>query len=289
MKNRSEELAAKLDLSSLDLDAIAHVFAKLAIEAGAAIMKLYGSDANARAKADQSPVCDADLAAESVILKGLAAELPHIAVISEEGTAAGAALTENSTFILVDPLDGTREFLSRNGEFTVNIALIIDGVPRAGVVYAPALGRLWIAGSHAETVQVAPDEPLPPAEKRQSLHVRKAPKDGLVALASRSHADSNTDAFLARLPIKERQPAGSSLKFCRVAEGVADVYPRFGPTMEWDTAAGDAVLRVAGGTVRDIAGPPLRFGKFADRLINGAFVAWGDPEPAATYAGAKTA
>lgn len=273
----------------LDLDAVAEIFAELAVEAGAAIMQLYGTDAHTRAKSDQSPVCDADLAAEAVILKGLAAALPQFAVISEEAVAAGARLSQTSTFILVDPLDGTREFLSRNGEFTVNLALIIDAVPRAGVVYAPAAGRIWIAGSYAATASVLPGEELPPREKRQALHVRGAPTDGLVALASRSHADAQTEAFLAQLPVKLRQPAGSSLKFCRIAEGTADVYPRFGPTMEWDTAAGDAVLRSAGGIVRDAVERPLRYGKFSDRLTNGGFVAWGDPAAAAIYAGAKTA
>ena len=158
-------------------------------------------------------------------------------------SAAGA------TFILVDPLDGTREFLARNGEFTVNLGLIIDGVPRAGVVYAPALGQIWIAGSQAFSPRVSPGAGLPPPIAAGSFIRARAPADGLVALASRSHADPQTEAYLAQLPIKERQAAGSSLKFCRIAEGVADVYPRFGPTMEWDTAAGDAVLRAAGGIV----------------------------------------
>ena len=282
-------MGSKLGPGGWTLDTIAEVFADLAVEAGAAIMQLYGTDAHMRAKSDKSPVCDADLAAEAIILKGLAAALPQFAVVSEEAVAAGARLAETSTFILVDPLDGTREFLGRNGEFTVNLALIIDAVPRAGVVYAPAAGRIWIAGSHAAMALVPPGGKLPPSDERQALQVRAAPDDGLVALASRSHADARTESFLAQLPVKERQLAGSSLKFCRIAEAAADVYPRFGPTMEWDTAAGDAVLRSAGGIVRDAEGRPLRYGKFADRLTNGPFVAWGDPAAAALHAGAKTA
>jgi 3'(2'),5'-bisphosphate nucleotidase len=276
----TQEPHSNLIADDLDLDKIAEIFAELAVEAGAAIMRFYGTDAHAKAKPDQSPVCDADLAAESVILRGLKAALPQLPVVSEEAVAAGNRPSETRIFILVDPLDGTREFLSRNGEFTVNLALIVDAVPRAGVVYAPAAARIWIAGENAAMASVLPGERLPPKEERQLLRTRRAPVDGLVALASRSHSDAQTEAFLARLPIKERQSAGSSLKFCRVAEGAADVYPRFGRTMEWDTAAGDAVLRRAGGIVNDAAGKPSRYGKFADGLANGPFVAWGDPAAA---------
>ena len=165
------------------------------------------------------------------------------------------------TFILVDPVDGTREFLSHNGEFTVNIGLIIDAEPCAGVVYAPAFGQLWIGGAAASTCEAAPGAPLPPPKQRRAIHARPAPGQGLAALVSRSHADPATKSFLAKLPVKERRQAGSALKFCVIAEGHADVYPRFGQTMEWDTAAGDAVLRAAGGIVFDGAGRPLRYGK----------------------------
>jgi 3'(2'),5'-bisphosphate nucleotidase len=275
-----------------NLAAIAETFAELAIAAGAAIMRIYGGEANARAKADDSPVCDADVAAEAVILKGLAARLPQIPVVSEEAAAAGARLSPCRSFILVDPLDGTREFLARNGEFTVNLALILDGVPRAGVVYAPALSEIWIAGAEAFSARVSPGDVLPPIERRRRLFVRKAPQ-GLVALVSRSHNNPAAEAYLARLPIDQRRDAGSSLKFCRIAEGVADVYPRFTPTMEWDTAAGDAVLRAAGGLVLDPtlgpSGAALRYGKFTEGLKNGPFVAWGDLVAAEAFAGAKTA
>jgi 3'(2'), 5'-bisphosphate nucleotidase len=235
-------------------------FAAIARDAGARIMAVYGA-ATAEQKADGSPLTAADLAAHDAILAGLAAACPAIPVISEED-AALAATAPDGPFILVDPLDGTREFLSGNGEFTVNIALVEDGVPVAGVVFAPALGRLWSgalgAGAQAEGAAIA---------------VRDPPAQGLVAVASRSHRDAETDAFLAARKVAGLRSVGSSLKFCLVAEGEADVYPRFGPTMEWDTAAGQAVLLAAGGRVLTPAGEPFRYGKPGWR--NGPFVAWG--------------
>jgi len=201
-------------------------------------------------------------------------------VLAEEAASRGETTVLQAAFILVDPVDGTREFLSRNGEFTVNIGLIVDAAPVAGVVYAPALEHLWIGGAAASTCTIAPGAPLPPLEKRRRIHARPAPEQGLTALVSRSHANPATEAFLAKLPVIERIEAGSSLKFCKVAEGLADVYPRFGPTMEWDTAAGDAVLRAAGGLVLDASGRPLRYGKTEAEFRNGPFVAWGDPKAA---------
>jgi 3'(2'), 5'-bisphosphate nucleotidase len=259
-----------------DYDAIAEIFAKLAVEAGAAIMRVYESECHARVKPDQSPVCDADVFAETIILKGLARDLPELPVLAEEAAAAGAAAPDGDAFILVDPVDGTLEFLNRNGEFTVNIALVVKGMPRAGVIYAPALAKLWIAGSRVNVVSVAPGADLPPLEDRHPIHVRRAPTAGLTALASRSHCDARTEDFLSQLPVKDRRSAGSSLKFCAVAEGQADLYPRFAPTMEWDTAAGDAILRAAGGIVLDPDGHPLRYGKSERKFKNGPFIAWGD-------------
>ncbi|MDQ6702819.1 MAG: 3'(2'),5'-bisphosphate nucleotidase CysQ, partial [Pseudomonadota bacterium] len=237
-------------------------------------------DSRTRRKLDGSPVTDADEAAEAIILKRLAMRLPHLPVLAEEAVSRGEKMVAGHTFILVDPLDGTREFLSHNGEFSVNIGLIVDSGPRAGVVYAPAFGQLWIGGATASTCEVAPGAPLPPPELRRAIHARPAPRQGLTALVSRSHADPATEAFLAKLPVKERRQAGSALKFCVVAEGQADIYPRFGQTMEWDTAAGDAVLRAAGGIVRDSAGRPLRYGKTDAQFRNGPFVALGDPKAA---------
>jgi 3'(2'), 5'-bisphosphate nucleotidase len=265
-------------VQAIDRDAIANIFAEIALEAAVAVMAVYAGDSRARRKADGSPVTDADEAAEAIILERLAMRLPHLPVLAEEAASRGEKMVAGRTFILVDPLDGTREFLSHNGEFTVNIGLIIDAEPRAGVVYAPAFGQLWIGGATASTSNVAPGAPLPPPEERRAIHARQPPRQGLTALVSRSHADRATEAYLAKLPVEVRRQAGSSLKFCVIAQGQADVYPRFGQTMEWDTAAGDAVLRAAGGIVFDGAGRPLRYGKTEAQYRNGPFVAWGDPK-----------
>ena len=267
-------------VAAIDRDAIADIFAEIALEAAVAVMAVYAGDSRARRKLDGSPVCDADEAAEDIILKRLATRLPNLPVLAEEAASRGGKMVVGQTFILVDPVDGTREFLSHNGEFTINIGLIVDSTPRAGVVYAPAFGQLWIGGATASTCEVAPGAPLPPPGERRVIHARPVPEQGLTALVSRSHADPATEAYLAKLPVKERRQAGSALKFCVVAEGQADVYPRFGQTMEWDTAAGDAVLRAAGGIVRDSAGRPLRYGKSEAQFRNGPFVAWGDPNAA---------
>lgn len=261
----------------IDRDEVAEIFAELVVEAAVAVMCVYAGDPNVRQKADKSLVCDADERAEIIILKGLAKRLPFLPVIAEEAASRGEKPRCGRAFILVDPVDGTREFLNRNGEFTINIGLILDGVPRVGAVYAPALGRLWMAGEHAYVFQVEPGAALPPISARRAIHVRATPEGGLTALASRSHADPKTEDFLSALPIAERRSAGSSLKFCIVAEGEADVYPRFGPTMEWDTAAGDAILRAAGGAVVDETGVALRYGKADEQYRNGPFVAWGQP------------
>jgi len=265
---------------TIDRDAIADIFAEIALEAAVAVMALYAGDSRVRRKSDGSPVTDADDAAEAIILKRLATRLPSLPVLAEEATSRGEKMVAGQTFILVDAVDGTREFLGHNGEFTVNIGLIVDAAPRAGVVYAPALGKLWFGGATASTCEAVPGAALPPPVKRRVIHARPAPEQGLTALVSRSHADPATEAFLAKLPVTERRQAGSALKFCVVAEGHADVYPRFGQTMEWDTAAGDAVLRAAGGIVLDSAGRPLQYGKTEAEFRNGPFVAWGDPRAA---------
>jgi 3'(2'),5'-bisphosphate nucleotidase len=273
MFSKKIELSAS---STGDRDAIAEIFAELALEAGAVVMRIYAGDPHARRKPDESPVCDADEQAEAIILAGLAERMPGVPVLAEEAASRGEKPVCGQSFILVDPVDGTREFLGHNGEFTINIALIEQNRPYVGVVYAPALARLWVAGNDAYVCEAAPGSAVPPVEKRQKLHVRPAPAGGLVALASRSHSDPATEAFLADLPVAERRSAGSSLKFCCIAEGEADVYPRFGQTMEWDTAAGDAVLRAAGGIVLDNLGEPLQYGKASAQFKNGPFIAWGE-------------
>jgi 3'(2'),5'-bisphosphate nucleotidase len=247
---------------------LADRFAAIARAAGLRIMAHYGA-AEAAAKGDGSPLTQADLAAHEAILAGLAEACPDLPVISEEDAALAEAAPAGP-FILVDPLDGTREFLSGNGEFTVNIALIEAGVPVAGVVHAPALGRSWTGALGAGACAAGPADAMP-----HPIQVRRPAAAGFVAVASRSHRDAETDAFLGGLPIAGLRSVGSSLKFCLVAEGEADVYPRFGPTMEWDTAAGQAVLEAAGGRVVRPDGAPLRYGKAAEGWRNGAFIAWG--------------
>jgi len=258
-----------------DKGSIARALAQIALLAGPAVMEEYAKAGEARAKADGSPVTAADERAEAILVARLQALAPGVAVVAEEGCAAGADLVAPPRFFLVDPLDGTREFLARNGEFTINIGLIENGAPVAGAVFAPALQRVWFGGGAvAFATRVAVGAALP--EACQPLRVRRAPAS-LTALASRSHADAQTQAFLTRLGVETRISAGSSLKFCVIAEGRADVYPRFAPTMEWDTAAGDAVLRAAGGGVAGLDGSTLKYGKLGQGLRNAGFVGWGDP------------
>ncbi len=272
----------RVDLDRAAPDAAALCLAEIALAAGPAVMEVYASGCSVETKADGSPVTIADERAEAVICDRLAKTSPATPVVAEEMTAAGSRTTIADRFLLVDPLDGTREFIARNGEFTINVGLIERGRPIAGAVYAPALGRLWFGGERAFVCDAPVGGGFPAESRWRPIRTRAAPK-GLVALASRSHADASTEAFLARLPVVERKSSGSSLKFCVVAEGLADVYPRFGPTMEWDTAAADAVLRAAGGVVFDPTGAPLAYGKAEAGLRNGAFVAWGDPAAALRF------
>jgi len=259
-------------------DALALLFAKLCLAAGPIAMEVFPrEDQGARLKDDRSPVTEADERVEAFLIGELNRLLPQYPCIAEESSARGETPAQSGAFILIDPLDGTREFVARRPEFTINIALVENGAPTAGAVYAPALGEIWFAGAAAFYAKAPPGGPFPTREEWRRLRVRAAPKDGLVALVSRSHLDAETEGFLARLPVKSRADAGSSLKFCRIAEGVADIYPRFGPTNEWDTAAADAVLRAAGGAVLTPGGGPLVYGKKALNYRNGPYIAVGDP------------
>jgi 3'(2'), 5'-bisphosphate nucleotidase len=278
----SRPVRALFDFDRAAPDEIAVFLAEVAVSAGPAVMDVYELRDDARAKSDGSPVTDADLRAEAIICDGLARAVPRLPVVAEELTASGHRVAGGQRFLLVDPLDGTREFIARNGEFTINVALIDQGRPVAGAIYAPALGRLWFGGDEAFVCEAAVGAGLPEASSRQRIRVRPTP-GALIALASRSHCDAQTEAFLGTLPIAERRSRGSSLKFCTISEGAADVYPRFGPTMEWDTAAGDAVLRAAGGVVLDLSGAPLLYGKTGSDLRNGAFIAWGEATAAARF------
>lgn len=227
----------------------------VARDAGRVILDVYATDFEVRGKEDASPVTEADERAEAVIAKALEAIAPDIPLVAEEAVSAGQVPQVDTRFWLVDPLDGTREFISRNGEFTVNIALVENGEPTIGVVFAPALDRLF-AG--AAGVGAFVEE----AGKRRAIATRVPPAEGLTVVASRSHGDADAlDAFLDGRRIAQRIGAGSSLKLCLVAAGEADLYPRLGRTMEWDIAAGHAVLAAAGGFVDTVDGGPLDYGK----------------------------
>ncbi len=239
-----------------DLVSLLPALEELARRAGAAIMEIYAHDFDVRRKGDQSPVTAADERAEALILPGLRALTPDIPIVAEEEAAAGRIpKVGRGPFWLVDPLDGTKEFIKRNGEFTVNIGLIADGVPAAGVVLAPAMGVLW-SGACGRAFRVDA------TGERRAIRCRALPACGAVVLTSRSH--NNPEAlktWMEQFPGSTLDFAGSSLKFCKVAEGSADLYPRFGPTCEWDTAAASAVLLAAGGRVETFDGVPLAYAK----------------------------
>jgi len=242
----------------------------IAREAGDVIMRHYAGDVERRHKADKSPVTVADEEAEALIIQRLREAAPDVPVVAEESVAAGRVPdVAGGVLFLVDPLDGTKEFLNRNGEFTVNIALVEHGRPTAGVVFAPAVGRMFW-GSDAQAFEERANAPA------RRVQTRATPSDGMVAIASRSHRDRLTEEYLAHYPIRELIAAGSSLKFCVIAAGEADIYPRHGRTMEWDTAAGHAVLAAAGGRVTGLDGKtPLVYGKASEKFANPSFVAWG--------------
>ncbi len=238
-------------------------------------MAIYADAPRIETKADGSPVSDADRESERLIRAALSEFLPDVPLIAEESFDPQQGRQAPDRFLLVDPLDGTREFISRNGEFTVNVALIDSGQPIVGCVYAPAREAMYIAGAEAFHTTLPPGAALPPLPELKPIATRAYPGAGLSAVASRSHLDAQTEAFLKRLPIASHRNAGSSLKFCVIAQGEADVYPRLAPTMEWDTAAGQAVLVAAGGCVIGTDGTPLRYGKAAAGFRNNGFVAWG--------------
>ncbi len=245
----------------------------LALDAGAAALEVYESDFAVVAKNDASPVTEADRLGEEIILKGLSRIAPHIPTLAEEAASDGKIPALGREFFLVDPLDGTKEFVTKTGEFTVNIALIRDGRPALGVVYAPAIGKLYAGGATGATLSRIENGKRNAPKK---IAARMVPMRALIAVASRSHRGPETDAFLATLDVADFAAAGSSLKFCLIAEGLADVYPRLGRTMEWDTGAGQAVLEAAGGSVVVFGGEdPLRYGKKDRGFDNPHFIAWG--------------
>jgi 3'(2'), 5'-bisphosphate nucleotidase len=248
-----------------------------AIEAGRAAYAIYRTDFAVETKQDESPVTAADHAAEAIILRYLAGGASGIPVVAEEQVAAGRVPSSADTFFLVDPVDGTKEFIQKRGDFTVNIALVRKGVPQLGVVYAPAKSQLFAGDAGATQAfrsNQSPEDSRTAA--RTPIRTRAPAGRGLTVVASRSHRSPETDAWLQKVEVAELVSVGSSLKFCLLAAGEADLYPRLGPTMEWDTAAGHAVLSAAGGTVVNLDGTPFRYGKAGFR--NPHFIATGRVE-----------
>lgn len=252
----------------------------ISLAAAEAIRRSHGQD-SVRIKSDGSPVTPADEAAEAAIRAGLARVVPALPVVSEEQAERVNPTITSASFILVDPLDGTREYIAGRDDYTINIAVVADGTPILGIITAPALGLIWrgVVGRGAERLRFSSQKTLPP----QAIHTRPRPEGDLLVMVSRSHLDAQTQAYLDGLPHAQRIPCGSSLKFCRLAEGTADLYPRLGPTRDWDVAAGHAILAAAGGNVVAPDGTSLIYGSPALRIP--AFIAWADPATAGAVGG----
>lgn len=260
-----------MDLSTTDPDALARALGAIAIEAGRLLQRFHAEGVSHSLKDDGTPSTPADMEAERLILARLAASWPGIPVIAEETTGT---LPCGAAFFLVDPLDGTSDFMRGGQEYSVNIAFVSAERPVAAALAAPGLGRIWIAGAAAHEAAIPPDGG--PAAYRPARS-RGMPHEGLTALVSRRHGDPAEDACLARLPVAGTRTASSAVKFGLIASGEADLYVRCGPTMEWDTAAGDHIVTRAGGGVIGPNGVPIRYGR-EDRLYrNGPFAAFGDP------------
>lgn len=245
----------------MDYDKLVKIMRRLSLEAGDKIMEIYGSDNfDVKSKSDDSPVTAADEAADAIISAGLRAAFPDVMLVTEEQSATHTA--QGDTFLIVDPLDGTKEFIHRRGDFTVNIALVEGGVPTRGVVYAPAKSRMFFTQADGQSVEETGDFNKDKVGSVKAINVSDVDNDALLVVASKSHRDQATDDYIGKYQVQDMKSAGSSLKFCLVATGEADLYPRLGRTMEWDTAAGHAVLNGAGGAVvrfDDLT--PLTYGK----------------------------
>lgn len=264
----------------MDYNTLAEKLLHTSFEAGKAIMKIYRQDFDVERKGDDSPVTEADRVAESIILEALSNAAPDIPVVAEEAASEGRIPDVKDRFFLVDPLDGTKEFINKRDEFTVNIGLIDNGTPVFGVVYAPALKRIFYTTSPNEVYCADLDAEADQFELTNSrkISTNTPSNEGFVVVASRSHMTEETKTFLDKYKVLSTKSAGSSLKFCLLAAGEADLYPRMGPTMEWDTAAGHAVLHVAGGNVVKEDGSPLLYGKNSEGFKNPYFIAWGQPQ-----------
>ena len=269
-------------MSSLEISDLARALISVAQSAGRAEMDVYGREIAVQTKKDNSPVTEADQAAETIILDALETIAPGIPIIAEEAFSAGQVPEIDDLFFLVDPLDGTKEFIKKSHEFTVNIALIEKAEPVFGLVYAPALKALYLTTdrNRAELAHLDPYGTPVTIDDLQfkTISTRKTPENGPAIIASKSHMTDATQNFIARFNVSDQISAGSSLKFCLLAMGDADIYPRFGPTMEWDTAAGHAVLNAAGGVVLREDGSAFTYGHADRGFLNPFFIAWGDRE-----------
>ncbi len=274
-------MASNLDISKLAEMHCVDEVTTIASHAAEAILRFDPAAASRRFKSDGSPVTAADEAANAIIIEELSRLLPNVPIVSEESALSkGASSALTSCFALVDPLDGTREFLASRNEFTVNIALLVDGAPLVGVIIAPARALVWrgVATRGAERFCLSPGANVSEATQRIPLNTRRRlPEDGLVAAVSRSHFDSRTAAMLSLLQVDNETSCGSSIKFCRIAEGSVDIYPRLAPTHEWDIAAGHAIVAAAGGVVIAPDGNPLVYGRADNEFIVPAFIALGNP------------
>ena len=256
----------------MDYDKLVTVMRRLALEGGDRIMEIYNSDDfNVKVKSDDSPVTAADEAADALISAGLRAAFPDVLLVTEEQAASHSEKAD--TFLIVDPLDGTKEFIHRRGDFTVNIAYVENGIPTRGVVYAPAKGRMFFTQADGDSVEETGALDKETVGQLNPIRVSDPDNSALMVVASKSHRDQATDDYIAKYAVEDMKSAGSSLKFCLIATGEADIYPRVGRTMEWDTAAGHAVLHGAGGkVVRFDDHTPLSYGK--DGYANPFFIAY---------------
>ena len=277
---------ARASVPLIDRDAAAALIeplTDLVLRAGAAILAVNRGAMRIDGKVDGSPVTEADLAADRIIAEGLARLVPEVPAISEERVHL-AKPPYNGSFFLIDPLDGTKEFVAGRGEFTVNVALVSHGIPLLGIIGAPALGLIWrgLVGRGAERLAVGDGALIGAGVAAEPIRTRLVPPPGApwIVAVSRSHGDARTEAFIDARPGAVRQALGSAVKFGRVAEGAADIYPRLAPTCEWDIAAGHAIVTAAGGRITDAQGADLQFGRGRDDFIVPEFIAWGDPSAA---------
>lgn len=265
----------------LDFKHLADQLLGAAVVAGAVIMRHRRAGFAVESKADSSPVTAADREAEDIVLEALSQCAPGVPVVAEEAVSRGECPAPGDAFFLVDPLDGTREFVAGGTDFTVNIGLIVERTPRFGLIYAPAFDQLFVTLGRDEVVEIRISPEAGPARlgdvRPRPIHTREPDPERLVAVASRSHRTPDNDRFLADPRIASSRNIGSSLKFCLLARGEADIYPRFGHTSEWDTAAGHAIVLAAGGLVTTIDKQPFLYGKSKDGFVNPSFVAWGRP------------